>query len=495
MLRNSVESGCGGGVRGIARDDRRHAIGLRCAAMGGMLGVAGMCASTIAQQVIPTWDDAALWYPGPFPFGIDAADALGPPEDEEDLDGFPDIVVAVGQVSFRRGDLPGQYTELASLLVIYQNTQDWSPAEDGLDEFQVIELPEYTIAAEVIWADVTGDGRLDIVCSTTSHYDTEFDEGEFGIYVFDWDPSSENFGSAPYQYVPSSYPLRGLVADDFDNDGDVHVVAAVDWPEPEDANRDVLAIFDNEGGTPGSYTLDDESLTSQFGSAYESPTAQLVAGVFDKTPGGNMYPDLFTPLLDNHASLLTGSSTGFSDSTLTLEECGYAGLTGLAKARFTLGKFTDDVAAAAMDGQVHIYHGDGDADFGHNCDPEDEPNDVYFDGGCCGASNVFYPYDIASGHLNGDTKPDLVFTVPSAGVNAHAWMLLGKGDGKFQLVDNSSTYWVPLDDGSGDVDSPIRVVIADMDQDGFGDVVTSNHGSTALDHSVSVAINGLSILP
>ena len=356
------------------------------------------------------------------------------PDDEGDLDGYPDVVVAIGQVSFLSANDPSGWTESDSSILVFHNTQDWSPASDGLDEFQEIDLPEFTIAAEVVWADITGDGRLDIVCSTTHHYDNEDDLGDWGIYVYAWD--GDDFGVNPYQYIASTYPLRGLVADDFDNDGDVDVAAAIDWPEPDDDERDVLAIFDNEGGTAGSYTLDDESLTSRFMSTHEAPTGQLVSGLFDKTPGGGQYPDIFTPLWDDDAASLTGSSSGFTTSIISLSSpCLYDGATGLTAARFTSGKLTDDIAAAAF-GEVHIYHGDGDAEFGHECG--NEPNDIYLDGGCCGGAPTFFPYDIASGQLNGGTKADLVFGIPSGGYTAYVWLLLGKGDGSFQFSENGS---------------------------------------------------------
>lgn len=453
------------------------------------MAIAALAESAHSQETIPTWETAALWSTGAYPFGIDAADAVGPPSEEGQLDGYPDLVVAIGQVSFLHGDSPGGWTRARSSLLVLNNTQDWAPASDGLDYFHEILLPEFTIAAEVVWADITGDGRLDVVCSATHHYANANELGAWGIYVYDWDGT--NFGADPYQYIPSSFPLRGLIADDFDNDGDVDVAAAVDWPEPVEAGRDRLAIFDNVGGTAGSYTLGNESLTSPFMSADEAPTGQLVWGHFDKIPGGAAYSDVFTPLWDGNAGFLTGTSSGFNQSTLTLSACNYPGITGLTSARFTLGDLSDDIAAAGVDGMLYIFHGNSLGDFAHNCDSQNEPDDIYFDG----TTLEFYPYDVASGHLNGGTKPDLVFGVRSGGYTAHVWMLLGLGNGKFQHTETGSTYQVPIDDGSGLADSPIRVIIADMDQDGFGDVLTSNHGSDWDEGSISVVINAMTISP
>lgn len=456
-----------------------------------------MSASTaLGQETLPTWETPAVFTAGSFPFGIAADDAIGPDGDVDNLDGYPDVAVAVGQVSFIPADLPSQYTGDPGEIVIYQNTQDWSPATDGLTEFDRLYLPDDTIAAEVAWADITGDGRLDIVCTATHHYDENGSDGDWGIYVFAWDGQTSSFGDLPYQYVPSTYPLRGLTCADFDHDGDTDVVAAIDWPEVGGAGRDRVAVFDNLGGTAGSYTLDDESLTSQLGSDYEYPTAQVVAGKFDGTPGGNTYPDVFTPLYDLDACLLTGTSSGFSAAELSISGCDYGGAMGLAAGRFTLGKLSDDVAMATASGGVYVYHSNGGGGFGHNCDPNDEPNDIYFDGTCCGGSLPVYPYDIAVGHLNGGTKPDLVFSGPFSSYSyAYAWVLLGEGRGGFQWSDSDSDYQVPLDDGSGDVEYPVRVIIADMDQDGFGDVLTTNHGSDYTEGTMSVVINALTISP
>ncbi|MCC7388032.1 MAG: hypothetical protein IT431_04605 [Phycisphaerales bacterium] len=74
-------------------------------------------------------------------------------------------------------------------------------------------------------------------------------------------------------------------------------------------------------------------------------------------------------------------------------------------------------------------------------------------------------------------------------------MLLGEGNGQLEWSDTDSDYEVPLDDGSGDVEYPVRIIIADMDQDGFGDVLTANHGSSYLEGTISVVINALSISP
>lgn len=442
------------------------------------------------QEVTPTWETPVVYAVGAFPFGIAAADGIGG-VDPDTLDGYPDVVVAVGQVDFHRADIPSQYTGLGGEIVIYQNTQDWTPASDGLVEFQVLFLPDDTIAAEVAWADIDGDDRLDIVCTATHHYDSGEPIGDWGIYVYRYDGDNDVFFTTPYQYKASTYPLRGLVCADFDNDGDVDVAAAIDWAEPSSAARDKVAVFDNLGGTPGSYTLDSESLTSQLGSSGEYSTAQVVAGQFDKTPGGNAFPDVFTPLHDGDGSLLTGTSSGFSAAKLSLEECYYGAATGLAMGRFQSGKLTDDFAMATSTGGVYVYHSNSSGSFNHNCDPEDEPNDIYFDEGCCGSSLFFYPYDIASGHLNGGTKIDLAFSGPGT----IAWALLGDGSGGFEFAENDSDYEVPLDDGSDDVEFPVRIIIADMDQDGFGDILTANHGTTAYEGTMSVVINSLTISP
>jgi hypothetical protein len=463
-----------------------------------MVALASQAGATRSDEPIPIWDPAVLYFPGAFPFGLDAADAIGPPTEPGTLDGYPDIVIVAGQVSFIPADLPNSYTGLPGEIVVYQNTQNWLDPSQGLREFQRIQLPANTIPAEVIWADITGDTRLDIVVSATTHYDNQVsDPGDFGLYVFEWNDNLGKFSEDPYQYLPSTYPLRGLTAIDYDNDGDTDIIAAVDWNEPPDSGRDKLSVFTNLGGTPGAYTLDAEAQTGALGSTYEYGTAQIESGSFDKTP---LYPDAFTPLYDATASLVKGSAGGPTPTQVTTP-WGFMGATGIASGRFVLGKLTDDLALVTADGVLGIYRSNANlsgGDFGHNGDPNDEPNDVYLETGG-GGPTIFYPNDVDAGHLNGGTKLDLVVTTNSSsggpGGSAFLFMLLGRGDGTFQIVETSNDYRIFIDDGSGRAHYPVRVRLADLNQDGFDDVVTANHGDDALSGSMSVVLNGMTVSP
>ena len=64
-------------------------------------------------------------------------------------------------------------------------------------------------------------------------------------------------------------------------------------------------------------------------------------------------------------------------------------------------------------------------------------------------------------------------------------VLLGVGDGTFQQPAPNSGYLFSVEPPVGVADNPIQVKIVDLNQDGFGDLVTSNHYSD----NISVRIN------
>jgi len=144
--------------------------------------------------------------------------------------------------------------------------------------------------------------------------------------------------------------------------------------------------------------------------------------------------------------------------------------------------------------EVAIVNGDGRGNFTYDCGDNENPGlDTYDFDPPGGGGEPLPPIwnGIALGHLNGGTKPDLVATVP-ADLTSRAWILLGKGDGRFQYNAGDPKYRLPLDDGNGPDFSKlsIQVVCADLNQDGFDDIITTNHGS----HTITVLINSTLIV-
>ncbi|MBI5865513.1 MAG: hypothetical protein HZB38_13595 [Planctomycetes bacterium] len=88
---------------------------------------------------------------------------------------------------------------------------------------------------------------------------------------------------------------------------------------------------------------------------------------------------------------------------------------------------------------------------------------------------------IGVGHLNGGVKPDLIAETTDTEVA----FLLGNGDGTFQYRNDLNVYHVTIGEPGWPMLVPIQLLVMDVNQDGYGDIVTSNHGRD----SVSVVLH------
>ena len=465
-----------------------------------MVAIAAGAGRARGQETIPTWETPAVYSAGAFPFGIDAADAMGPTgPNEDDLDGYPDVAVAAGNVNFLTFLIPDDYTGNPSEVRFFRNSQDWTPTSGGLvaDGDLTISLPNNSIAAEVKFADITGDGRNDVVVTATDPFD-DITVADWGVYVYAWDGQFHKF--VFWQYVESSFPLRGLAVADFDHDGDLDVGAvadaAVDLPGADQAS--VFLNDDDDDGSFGDGVLGTESMTD-LGSPADFSAIALAHGHFQKTPGGSLYPDLVASRWDEtvrEGALLVGQGDGtFNVTTIAPAESSFAGATGMAVGRFQTGKLYDDLAVMdGSNGELWIYHANGSGAFSNN--DGDEPNDIYFDGAGPGPVADFPPRGVASGQVNGGIKIDLVVGGHSQGSGAFVHLLLGLGNKRFEhTLGSTSPYNIPVATASHPVEYPLRVLVADMDLDGFGDVLSSNHGDEYDNGSISIVINAMTTSP
>ncbi len=150
-----------------------------------------------------------------------------------------------------------------------------------------------------------------------------------------------------------------------------------------------------------------------------------------------------------------------------------------------------DIAAVQIESDyVMVQRGNGLGGFTQDCNQYGP--DIYHLSPPGGAPlRAFRPRDITSGHLNGGVKPDLVATLNAYGgiQDPHpdyVAILTGKGDGTFQHTAASTQYYKAVPAGS----TPVKVIIADLTRDGFGDIITSNHES----NSISVLVNMMLVI-
>lgn len=485
MLSEKRTSGCGGGVRLKRHGCPGRAFALHRAALGGVVAAIALAGQATAQttgEKVPTFEPAVEFTTEYSPWGIDAGDVIG--AEDSVPDGYPEIAVVAGELNFYNVVFPN-WSGVPGRVTVFRNNANWDTSpQTGLTVFQHIVLDwvnDYTVAADVKWADMNGDQRLDLVITATDNdFEDATDDGAWGFYVYHWNWTLQQFVFADYE--ATTYPVRGLTIADFNNDGYLDAAAAVDMLEstPPDQQRDYIYVALNDG-TGG--LLSDTALA--LGTDADESTSELVSGLFDKTPGGGGLPDIFTSrptVTTGDALQLTNLGSGSWDAVYTTTSCA-DWFTGVAMGRFTSGKLTDDVVGIGVGGLLYVLHGSGEGGFGTDCSGN-EPDDVYLE---YGAPYNLLPYGVAVGNLNGGTKLDLVAARGTTDPNATVTILLGKGDGSFQFDRLDSRYYPALGQTA---DRPFRAVIADMDQDGFGDIITSNHGETnSTAGTISVLIN------
>lgn len=444
-------------------------------------------------EALATFDDPIQFSVGDYPFAMAAADFDG--AGDEELDGYPDLVVVNSGVNEIFG---GDWEELDGTITVFRNTGDWDPPSDGLQVVQTIMVCSDCVPTDVALADLNGDDYPDLIVAAADRCDSDFyDCSSYGAgvytYLWDPDPSARRFDDTQTnQYYSLAKPVKGLVVADFDGDGLKDVATAVDsWTN--DGAGDVIFVNLNDEENPG-LLLPAET----FGlgnSDSPGPSTEVVGANFNRIPvfgQAGVIDILNSYRLHSSLSMSTNDSTpgDLAFDSERLDDCEDTDapdwdFEDMATARFHSGSNNDDVAAMRADGGiVFIFHGNGDGTFDRDCDGPPFDDDISITwtgtGGC--SPLILSPAGLDVGHLNGGTKVDIVATYP--GCN-QVVMLLGKGDGTFQLNTSGSAYYIPTKVGSQSADWPIEVLIVDFDQDGFGDLVTSNH----LTGNISVMIN------
>ncbi|MDQ7014263.1 MAG: VCBS repeat-containing protein [Planctomycetota bacterium] len=461
-----------------------------------MVALAGEVNGQAAPEFIPSFQaEQQFLVSGMHPFGLAAGDIRGVQDNIPD--GFPEVAVcgsAWDIVSSYDRRLPG---EDGGWIDIYRNLGVTSGNWNGLSLFQTIipaiDIGTDTAPREVVFADLTQADVLDLVISTAAPEPNSFAE-TWGVLVYRWNGSRYVFHSANLYTGsnPTVLPARGLVVADFDNDGLNDVALAVDISEnyntygPPARNR--VAVFKNTiVGNESGYLQLAAELGVNLPDA--EPTGDLVVADFNRLTLGQPLIDIVTANIESDAvSLLhTTGSYNFNVNNQN-SACSDWVFTDMATSKFTSGSSNWDIAGVGYGGDCNLYilHGSKTGTFSHNC-----ATDVYplYSGGCGVRSPIFHA--VSSGNLNGGTKTDLAVAIP--GDPGGVTWLLGKGNGTFQFDANISSYstgiagWMPL-----------QILCADLDQDGFDDIITSNHEVNNPNNdpfTISVLLNAMNITP
>ncbi len=418
-------------------------------------------------------------------FGIAAGDIGGPTAGTpEDL--WPDLVVAKGGVSIiGRAQLvdPGNRR---STIAILRNTGNWANGAThfNVEERQVCDSCHLT---DVALADIDGDGDLDIVATAGWAEEDGTSDPGWGIYWI----RNEGGGQFSQTVGHSSpgFPLRGVALADLNADTRLDVVAAVDTEyegSPDELDR--VFVWYNVDGAPLLLHEVDLNLTWE---PERQPPNDVVVGAFVKTPE-SPWPDIVSANSGDN-SLSTLDNQGFQNFVVnTIPGCAqnYSwAFYSITSGVFGPGSHLDIAGVEIESNFVLVQHGDGLGGFTQNCDPYTSPDAYLLSPPNGQPLRTFVPRDITSGHLNGGVKPDLVATMNLYGSETdpdYVALLMGKGDGTFQHVSGSTQYYKAVPNGSW----PVKVLVADLTRDGFGDIIMSNHNS----NSVSVLVNMMLVI-
>lgn len=451
----------------------RGAVGTAARRAAGTLACCLVASSgALAGEKVPTFEDARIFTGvGVRPYGVAAANF------DADPDGYPDVVVAVRGVSFQ-GD-PFGYIVLFMNLGVDETTGEWLGFGTPPDVYPLNPLlPTEAYAVAVGNIDPANDplGRPDIVVSASAS-----DQ----VYVFRNDPFNPGSFLAPNSFdLPDFFIPRGIAVGYFGDSTsflDIGVASG---------NTDKVIFLRNVNGTGTGFVIPPSGEVT-LGTG--QPSRGVVGGDFDATGMGNedaVTPDFASvspcqqPFANDTISALRNEGNYDFDVTQHTGGCGDFpwAYFAIAKGRFQGTGDNDLVASEQCRAYLDVILGDGVGGFTQSCSADRyqvHPNSSAFVDG------------VTTGHLNGGMKTDIVAAVTSTNEVA---LLLGRGDGTFQRPTSDSGYLYSVQDPT-QLDmamSPRQVIIVDLDQDGFNDIVTSCEGDPMFNYrhpALSVLIN------
>lgn len=370
-----------------------------------------------------------------------------------EADFYPDVAVVNGAV-----------TGGPESVSVFRNTTVWTTPQQGLAApiIYALNAPPYDIEAADVGANAASpspDGHLDLIVTFLAGVNAQF-----AILYNDGEGGFGNIQYVPLQHLDASL-VFGLAVADFDQDGtnDVAVGGAKSIGPGRFEGGVELQWREPSGGawTSTFWTA------SAGGGVQLAPGTEIVAGKV-QVEGPSGLPDLV--MGTNANEMLVLLNTGERAFTATVEP-GTQTL-GLALGLFRPGPNLDLAVAGEGENFVDRYFGDGLGGF-----QRQDPRYSVLPGQ--------RPFGMAVGKVNVDAGNDIVVALATGGPcgidGGGIAVFVGYGNGTFELPP----YLFCVEPGGSP--KPCFVKIADMDQDGFNDVVTSNNSSNS--NSISVLIN------